>query len=112
MGAIMSCSLALSTPGMFRGIVVHSGYILERTHLHYRWDGTLSTEFFIAHGTDDPVIPVDLARQSRQLLESHNMAGNTTYREYPISHEISEHSLSDIAVWLRHLVDSGKVEHS
>ena len=52
----------------------------------------------VQHGTHDPLIPVqrarDLARQLRAL------GVPTVYREYPMAHEISQQSLADADAWL------------
>ena len=106
MGAVMSYALSLTLPDLFGGVVAHSGYVPERTSLHYRWQDLSFVRFFIAHGTADPVIPVQLARRAQELF----VASNATieYREYPMGHEISEQSLADAAAFLRGLIDRNK----
>lgn len=104
MGAVMSYALALTRPETFRGVIPHSGYIPEGTHLAYRWSDIPSTEFFIAHGTLDPVIPVDASRRARQLLE--RAGARLVYREYAIGHQICEESLAEISAWLRERLGS------
>ncbi len=99
MGAVMSYALALTRPKTFRGVIPHSGYLPEGTHLTLRWKDLASTEFFIAHGTLDPVIPVDASRRARQLLERAGV--RMVYREYPVGHELCEEGLADISAWLR-----------
>ena len=102
MGTILSYALSLSRATMFRGVIANSGYIAEGTHLTYPWNKVTSTEFFVAHGTQDLVIPVQLARRARQLLEENHL--RFEYKEYPMAHEISEESLHDGSAWLsKHL---------
>lgn len=103
MGTIMSYALSLSRPNLFKGVVANSGYIAEGTHLSYCWNQLSSTEFFVAHGTQDPVIPVQLARRARELLTTNKVPFE--YKEYPMAHEISEESLRDASIWLSNHLD-------
>lgn len=102
MGAVMSFALSLARPGLFSGVIAHSGYLPEETHLTYRWDDLDGSRFFIAHGTHDPVIPVESARRAVQLLE--RTEAGVVAREYPIAHQISQESINDIAAWLHALL--------
>ncbi len=102
MGTAMSFALALSRPGLFRGVAANSGYVPEGTSLVYRWRDLSATAFSIAHGTEDPVIPVVLARRARDLFAQSN--AEVSYREYPMAHEISQESLDDASAWLRKLI--------
>jgi len=98
MGTVMSYSIALTRPGLFRGVIAFSGYIPEGTYLDLRWTEARRTPFFISHGTLDPVIPIVMARRARKLFE--DAAGTFEYREYPVGHEISEESLRDGAAFI------------
>lgn len=49
---------------------------------------------FLAHGVQDPVIPIEHARQSKQLLQHYY--DYITYREYPMSHEVCPQELMDV----------------
>jgi phospholipase/carboxylesterase len=98
MGAVMSFALSLTRPLEIAGVVAHSGYIPEGAELQFKWNELASTSFFIAHGTHDPVIPIQFGRRANELLS--NTPANLTYKEYPIVHQISEKSLSDFSAWL------------
>ena len=63
-----------------------------------------SIEFFVAHGTGDPVIPVQFARRARGLLETAH--ARFDYKEYPMGHEISAESLQDFSLWLTNRLDA------
>ena len=99
MGSIMSLALSLTQPRAFKGVVAHSGYIPESSSLQFRWDELAGLCLFIAHGTEDPIIPIEFGRRTRTLLAKSR--ADFTYREYPIGHTISEESLSDFSAWLR-----------
>jgi phospholipase/carboxylesterase len=102
MGAMMSLSVSISNPGRFKGVVAHSGLLPNNDQLQYRWDDLQGISFFIAHGTHDPIVPVELGRQAYEQL--HHANANVLYREYPIQHTISEESLSDTARWLQQYI--------
>lgn len=98
MGSVIALALSLTNPEMIRGVVAHSGYIREDTNFEFAWNRLQTLSVFMAHGIDDPVIPVRLARRARDLLNNAN--ADLTYREYPIAHTITEQSLQDISGWL------------
>jgi phospholipase/carboxylesterase len=104
MGTVMSYALTLTQPGLFRGVVANSGYVAEGTHLRYQWNQLGNVEFFVTHGTQDPVIPVHIARKAKGLLETAH--ARFYYKEYPMGHQISEESLQDLSIWLTQRLDA------
>ncbi len=98
MGTIMSFALSLTRPNEIAGVIANSGYVPEETDLKFQWDKLDGTSFFVAHGLHDPIIPVSMSRRARLLLEQANV--NLLYKEYPMAHQISEESLSDMNSWL------------
>ncbi len=103
MGTVMAFSLALTKPDAIRGVVAHSGYIPEQTSLQFEWGALDKTGFFVAHGSEDPVIPVKFGRRSRELLEQ--SGADLSYHEYPIGHHVSDESVRDLSQWLRGRLD-------
>jgi phospholipase/carboxylesterase len=103
MGAVMSYALSLTKPELFRGVSANSGYVPEGTQLRFRWQDLAGKEFFIAHGIQDQVIPVQMARRAKELFAKSN--ATVDYREYPMDHQISDESLGDIAAWLKRALD-------
>lgn len=103
MGTVMSFAFTLTKPSEIRGVVAHSGYIPETTSLEFRWAELGDTSFFVAHGTSDPVIPVNFGRRAKELLSK--TKADLTYREYPMGHQVSEESLRDLSVWLQDKLD-------
>ena len=102
MGTVMSYALSLTRPELFRGVIANSGYVPEGTQLVLRWRDLGNLPYFIAHGTEDPVIPVDFARRARRLFGESN--ATVTYREYPMGHQISQESLRDSSAFLGELI--------
>src|SRR5439155_510917 len=59
---------------------------------------------FMAHGLDDPLIPLERARMSRKLLES---AGyRVEWHEYPMAHSVCAEEIADISSWLRRVLST------
>ncbi|MEW6511147.1 MAG: hypothetical protein AB1428_09340 [Bacteroidota bacterium] len=102
MGTVMGYALSLTRPGLFRGVLAHSGYLPMVAGMEYRWKDVGNLSYFIAHGTLDPVIPVEAARAARDLLTA--SPAQITYREYPMGHEISQQTLDDAATFLNGLL--------
>jgi phospholipase/carboxylesterase len=98
MGTVMSHAIALSRPGLVRGVVANSGYVPEKTFLTFRWEALAHLEVLITHGTMDPVLPVEMGRRARELYSA--STAQLDYKEYPMGHQISQESLNDVSAWL------------
>jgi len=105
MGAVMSHALALTQPDRFAGVVAHSGYTppAKELGLEFRLGDLDGCAWFVAHGVHDPIIPVSFGRETRDLLK--DTAADLTYKEYPIAHQVSQHSLDDVSAWLTKSID-------
>ncbi len=107
MGCVMSYAMALTAPELVRGVSANSGYVPEGTHLNFRWLDLQQVEFFVTHGTQDPIIPVSLARRAEALLKASN--ATLTYREYPAGHELTEEGLRETGGWLKGLIEKSTI---
>jgi len=103
MGTVMSYAVGLTRPEIIRAVAANSGILPEVASLNYRWRELENTEFFITHGTVDPVIPIDHARRARDLM-THSTA-RVTYREYPVPHTLGEEALADVLEWTRKFIE-------
>jgi phospholipase/carboxylesterase len=103
MGTIMSYTYALTHPGVVRAVAANSGYCPEDPRLPYRWAELDGTEFFITHGTEDPVIPLAMARRTRDLFAANG--ARFIYREYSVPHAISDEMVRDLTRWLAAFLD-------
>jgi phospholipase/carboxylesterase len=97
-GAMMAGSLLLIRPTLPSGTVMLSGYLPLNAGLPVDQAGLVGRPVFAGHGTVDPVIPIEAARQARDYLTRAGTA--LTYREYPIPHYIAPNELSDVSAWL------------
>ncbi len=103
MGAIMSYSLALTTPTLCNGILALSGFAPKQLETEYRLSELENLNIFISHGINDQVIPVSAARKTRALLSASN--AQITYNEYQMAHQINNECLIDAGSWLGKLLD-------
>jgi phospholipase/carboxylesterase len=82
------------------GIMALSTYLpLEELLEAEKSDANAAIPVFLAHGSDDPVIAVDLAYRSRGLLEKHGY--KVDWHEYKgMAHSVSEQEIYHMAEWL------------
>ena len=98
-GTILSYALGLNFPERFKKIIGFSGYIDESmvftntNNLDYS-----NLKVYISHGTQDPVIPVDWARKSIEILKKEKI--NHNYKEFVSGHTISPDNFYDFKSWL------------
>lgn len=57
-----------------------------------------ATPIFMAHGTEDPVIPIQAGRQSYEALQA--LSCKVEWHTYPIPHSVCLEEIQDIARWL------------
>ena len=98
-GGAMAYCLALDQPKRFAALVAMSSRLspglLDRTPSASSAQG-LPT--LIQHGTNDQTIEVARGREATDALSRLNIP--VTYQEYPMGHEISPRTLSDLSDWL------------
>ena len=98
-GAIMSASVALIQPELVAGAVLMSGRIPPEIRPMIASNEELKgLPLLVVHGTADMVLPITYGRASRDVLSS--LPVDLTYHEYPMGHEVSQESLSDVTTWL------------
>jgi phospholipase/carboxylesterase len=99
MGAVMSYATGLGpgrpTPA---GIMALSGFIPTVEGFDLELERARGLPVAIAHGTADPVISVEFARDARRRLEAAGAA--LTYRESPVPHTIDPAIVPDLRRWL------------
>ena len=103
-GAAMAAA-ALLAPGapQIAGYALLSGYLVDPSAPAP--PAKRRTSVFIAHGTEDGLLPVDLGRSLREQVEALGIP--VTYREYPMGHVICAAELADIAAWLHRVLGEG-----
>jgi len=103
MGAVMSYSLGLGpgrpTPA---GIMALSGFIPTVEGFELELERATGLPIAIAHGTADPVIPVEFGRDARARLEA--AGADVLYRESPVAHTVDAAMLPILRSWLAGVV--------
>lgn len=61
-------------------------------------DANAAVPVFMAHGTEDPVIPLSLAESSRAALEARGI--RPQWHAYPMPHSVCAEEVADIGQWL------------
>ncbi len=104
-GGVMAYDLVLRNPGEFAGLAALSSWLPETLA------GTIPKSpehenfpVLVLHGTEDPMIPIDRARESRDALLP--LGVSLTYREHEMEHGISPEALRDLVMWIREKVAS------
>lgn len=97
-GAIMSLDIALTHPELIHGAIVMSGRLQDEIKAKtVTTDRVNKVNIFIAHGTEDKVIPIAKGRDEKAWLDSKHI--RYEYHEYPMVHTISPEELADIQKW-------------
>jgi phospholipase/carboxylesterase len=98
-GGAMAYELGLREPDRFSGLAALSSWLpepLAATFTARPEHGRLPV--LVLHGTRDPLIEVERARESREALRSFGVA--LTYREFDMGHEIRPEALRALQDWL------------
>jgi phospholipase/carboxylesterase len=102
-GAVMTYALGLERARpQPAALVALSGFIPTVDGLDLDLGDRRGLPVAIGHGTYDPVIAVDWARQARERLEAAGAA--VSYRESPLAHAVDPRFLRALAPWVAEAV--------
>jgi phospholipase/carboxylesterase len=102
-GGAMALHIATRSAQKFAGVIALSCYLpLTRELASKRNPANDATPFFMAHGTQDPVVPYALGDESRQLLVAAGYA--VDWHSYPMQHGLCEPEVADIRAFLKRIV--------
>jgi len=97
-GAMLACDTALRSPHAFAGLIILSGSIIARPEWEARWPARKGLPVFQSHGTDDPILPHDVAIQLKDSLLAHGLP--VTWHEFRGGHEIPFPVLEQLGLFL------------
>ncbi|WP_211465284.1 alpha/beta hydrolase [Collimonas silvisoli] len=106
-GFSQGCAMALQTglryPHKLAGLMCLSGYLplSDKTDAE-RNAANQHTPIFQAHGRVDPVVQVDRAEKSRDLLKQ--LGYQVEWHEYMMPHSVCAEEVADIGNWLRRVL--------
>jgi thioredoxin 1 len=81
------------------GVLAFSAYLPDVDGVELDWDAAQSIPVLVQHGTEDPLIPVEVGGRAlaRGLME-HGVP--TTYSEFPMAHSVAMAGLEEAHAWL------------
>jgi phospholipase/carboxylesterase len=102
-GCAMTLQTGLRYPEKLAGLLCLSGYLpLSDKVAAERNPANQDIPIFMAHGRGDPVIHINRAVQSRDLLKTLGYA--VEWHEYMMPHSVCEEEIDDISAWLKRVL--------
>ena len=107
MGFSQGCAMTLLTglrqSHRLAGLVGLSGYLpLAATTEAERNPANQHTPIFLAHGTEDPVVPLQRAIASRDQLQA--LGYRVDWHQYPMPHSVCPDEVADIDAFLKRVL--------
>ena len=96
-GCILSLALCYHYPNYFDSVVGLSGYLNEEI-LPSEIKELPKTNFYLSHGTEDQVIPIEWSRYSAQKMKSQGLS--VDYNNYPTGHQVHPDNFRDFLAFL------------
>ena len=96
-GAMLGWTLALNYPDRFQRLIALSGFVVEQA-IQIPNEQDSIPKIYAAHGTNDLVIPIQMARNTIRPLAQKYPA--IDYREFPDAHEVSQANFTQLLEWL------------
>ena len=105
-GGALALQTGLRHANRLGGIVALSTYLPLEASLDVEASAAnRATPIFMAHGTDDTIIPLRLAELSRSTLQSKGY--EVEWHTYPMPHSVSPEEIEALARFLMRIVDDG-----
>lgn len=102
-GCAMTLQTGLRHPEKLAGLLCLSGYLpIHATVPNERHSANHETPIFLAHGRGDPVVPIDRAEKSRDILKE--LGYQVEWHEYMMPHSVCAEEIEDIGAWMRRIL--------
>jgi phospholipase/carboxylesterase len=102
-GGGMAYRYGLPRPESFAGVVALSSFLSDSEALEERLPIERTQSVFIAHGLEDPVVPVERGRASCASVDQWGY--ECTYREFSgMGHEINNAVLGELVPWIQRVL--------
>ena len=102
-GCAMTLLSGLRQSHRLAGLVGLSGYLpLAATTETERNPANQHTPIFLAHGTEDPVVPLQRAIASREQLQA--LGYRVDWHQYPMPHSVCPDEVADIDAFLKRVL--------
>ena len=104
-GCAITLQAGLRHPEKLAGLVALSGYLpLPDSLQAERTPANQDTPIFMAHGAQDPVVPLQRAQQSCELLQG--LGYSVSWKTYPMPHSVCLEEINDIAAFLKQVLQA------
>lgn len=98
-GGAIALQTGLRSKQTLGGIMALSTYLtLGESLTTEKTIANANIPILMAHGTQDPIVPLALARSSRDTLKRHQY--QIEWREYAMQHSVCAEEIEDIAEWI------------
>ena len=98
-GGAIALHAALREPRRLAGVLALSTYLpLAETLAAEMSPASAGLPIFVAHGTDDPILPLAMAEISRRVLDAAGYA--VEWHVYPMAHAVCAPEIAAIRAWL------------
>lgn len=99
-GGALALHTALRFPHKLGGTIGLSTYLPLGDFVDAEKSATnTQIPIFLAHGTQDFVVPFRFAQITQELLKK--LHYNVTFKEYPIGHTVSQNEIQDLSQWIQ-----------
>lgn len=98
-GAVIALTTGILCKKPLAGIIALSGYLPNAAYLiEHKSPMNTAIPIFLAHGTQDGVVPFALGEETHKVLHQANYP--VTWRSYPMEHSVCIEEIKDINDWL------------
>jgi phospholipase/carboxylesterase len=99
-GGAIALQVGLRYPRKLAGVMALSTYLpLAESFASEAAEANRKTSIFMAHGTQDNVVPYQMGLRSKEILSEHGY--DVEWHEYPMPHSVCLEEITDIAAWLK-----------
>ena len=98
-GGAVAYHTALRSERKFAGVLALSTYLAFASDLAaQRHEANNQTAILVNHGSNDQVVPMDLAEMSVGVLQE--LGYQVDYKTYPMEHQVIMEQIKDIGLWI------------
>jgi phospholipase/carboxylesterase len=99
-GAVIALITGLGYPKRLGGMIALSGYLpLANEILARASEANLTIPIFMAHGTEDSIVPYALGKAAYVTLKQADYAA--TWHTYPMPHSVCAEEVQDLSLWMQ-----------
>jgi len=102
-GGAIALQTGLRQPEPLAALIALSCYLpLADSFAQERHSASVGVPIFMAHGTSDPIVPLERGAASRDALRAAGYA--VEWHQYPMPHSVNEQEIRDIAAFLKRVL--------